>query len=137
MKVEVFNESATGHKCHIGIGQVVLRNAIPQLDQLCTFIVDLTYRSKKKEEQKGKVILKGILHSGKIPAVTAGPPKIEATTTTASQSESNSVYLLTVNDFYAKDLTNTGSFLDSQDPSLTVTVGKSKFSTLRYFSQMF
>lgn len=135
MKVEVFNESATGNKAHLGLGQVVLKNAIPRLDQQTTFIVDLIYRSKKKEEQKGKVVLKGILHSGEIPVATAGPPKIEADSTTASQRESNSVYLLTVKDFYAKDLTNTGSILDSQDPSLTVTVGKSKFSTVRYFSQ--
>lgn len=137
MKVEVFNESASGNKVHVGMGQVILKNAIPKMDQPQTVLIDLTYRSKKKEEQKGKVIFNGILHSGKIPIATVGPPKNVVATTTGSQNESPSAYLLSVKDFYAKDLANTGNILDAQDPSLTVIIGKSKFNTQRCFYQNF
>ena len=36
-----------------------------------------------------------------------------------------------VEGFHAKDLTNTGSFVDKQDPSLTVRIGKKSFETKR------
>ena len=36
-----------------------------------------------------------------------------------------------VEGFHAKDLANTGSFVDKQDPSLTVRIGKKSFETKR------
>ena len=143
LKVDVFNESSSGKKTPIGSGRVRLSD-FSQIGKEFTMVVNLTYSAKKKEEQKGKVILKGTIFSGSPPkdpnptSVSVKVPEKKTTdnptpsqSTPSSSSASPSAYLLTLNDFFARDLFDTGSLLDPQDPSLTVTVGKSTFSTKR------
>ena len=136
--MEVFNESKRGSKVHVGKGSVSLKSVLPSAEHKVLFIIDLVHVDKKKEVRKGKVILHGILRSiEEIPQKQSTPviEPLEADPIQpplATAIAPTEAYLLTVDDFHAKDLTDTGTFYDPQDPSLTVIVGKSKFSTSRY-----
>ena len=136
----MFNESLAGSKVHIGKGQKILRELISNFGSLEQYSLPLVHADKKKEIAKGvlsfKCSVEPTLESSASPASTTalevesekGSDKSEKGPSIPSQ------LTLVVSDMEAMDLVDTGSYLDSQDPSLTLTIAEKSFSTARLAS---
>ena len=92
------------------------------------------------KSSSGESELKASLVPNKPPAVTKGPgdPQVSAVPVNAAPSSAPaaagaapSSYRLRISGLQAKELANTGGFLDKQDPALKITVGSESKETER------
>jgi hypothetical protein len=137
--VEVFNESSSGNKLPIGKGKIAIKSAVPSLEKSFSFLIQLIYTDKKsKSSEKGQVEMTGKLQNILDSISNAEPRKADTIDSEIVQpSDDYSLvkgkkYFLIIDKLEAIDLLDTGSFLDQQDPSLSLKVGGVQFNSARY-----
>jgi hypothetical protein len=152
MEVEVFNQSITGSKTHIGKGAISLRSfiAVTKGKEFTDMKVPLTFGGK----QKGFVMMKGHLEAGeeveelqvvkeedkknKISTdqgantqVTVPTSKSEIALHKPYQGPAKSLSLF-LSGLEVKELVDKGGMLEKQDPMLKIKFGDQTFFTERY-----
>ena len=128
-----------GHKVHIGKAQKILRELIIDFGSNEQYSLPLVHKSKKSENTKGVITFKCSVE----PALESSTVPPSATTLDAEKGKElvkgepvmsiPAQLTLVVSDMETMDLVDTGSYLDPQDPTLTLTIAGKSFSTARYF----
>ena len=101
--------SGVGKTKHIGIGSIRLDTSIPTFNESCVVTVELTHNGKKKLKQ-GRVTMKALLMTN----VVRNRPAV-----------------LHISNMFAKDLVDTGTMVDGQDPCLQLRLNDEVFTTER------
>ena len=130
----MFNESLVGHKVHVGKGQKILRELISNFGSLEQYSLPLVHTDKKKEIVKGVLSFKCSVDPTVESSVIPPSVEVESGKDGAKGEKGPSIpsqLTLVVSDMEAMDLVDTGSYLDPQDPSLTLTIAEKSFSTER------
>ena len=109
-EIEALNMSGSGKAKHIGVGVIRLDAAVPKFDLPCTAVVELIHYGKK-ELKKGQISLKAILMTSNVVR--------------------NRPAVLKLSNMIAKDLVDTGTMVDGQDPCLQLRLNDEVFTTER------
>ena len=110
-QVEALNMSGSGVSKHIGSCLLRLETVVPKYDVPVEIVVELTHYGKKKEVQQGRVTMKAILMTGNVVR--------------------NRPAVLKLFSLFAKDLMDTGTMVDGQDPCLQISLNDEIFTTER------
>jgi hypothetical protein len=123
MVLEVLNEHVSGTKKHVGVGTMKIRDVLSSKNKVITFVIPLAYQSKDKETQRGTATVTAqIVDTRRVFWPPAAPVSTEKRKTDVQ---------VVITLIELKDLKDTGSVLDPQDPCVHIQIGGALYKSKR------